>query len=67
MIDRGEIPDYFSPEFWTTFRWWQDWRILQELPYVGGTRDQPCQWYDTVMMYELMFREHEAEEMKRGQ
>ena len=40
---------------------------MQALPYAGGTRDQPCHWHDVVMLYETMFREHESEELTRGQ
>lgn len=46
-VQRCELPDYATPEFWEAVQMWMDWRTFG-FPYAGGNMDQPALWMDVM-------------------
>lgn len=58
MVLRSDIPDLLSgKEFTTAVNEWTEFKTYG-LPYEGGAKDQPCQWFDVIKMFDMLYVKH---------
>ena len=55
---RCDIPDILSDEgFVTALTEWHEFKSYG-LPYAGGVKDQPCQWFDIIKVFNGLYDKH---------
>ena len=57
-VDRNEIPGLLIDEgFILAVNEWHDYKQYGK-PYSGGIKEQPCQWYDVIKMFDGLYAKH---------
>lgn len=65
IIWRDEIPELLDNEYFiSVFEAWHGFKLYDTLPFIGGYRDQPCQWCDSIRLLEGMYNEHLEQERR---
>lgn len=57
-VVRSEIPGLLnSEEFTVAIREWHEFKVYG-YPYDGGRKDQPCQWFDVIQLFDGLADKH---------